>query len=185
MRNGADINSTTSKMPKLFIFLELSFRLCVIPLSAATIGVMASNKQSNETYGGVAFSNLTGFKYLVCINAISVGYALFSILLSCFRHFNTDWILFLLDQLVAYLMVTSGSAVAEIFYVANEGDREVSWSEVCSYYDKFCNKTKVSLALHAMSLLCFIALSLISAFRLFTKFEAPTLSPKEVDQQGE
>lgn len=72
--------------------------------------------------------------------------------------------------------MTSGSAVVEILYLAHEGDREVSWSEVCSYFNKFCSKTKVSLVFHLFVLVCFLALSLISGFRLFSKFEAPSLS---------
>lgn len=75
---------------------------------------------------------------------------------------------------MAYLMVTSGSAVSEVLYLAHEGDRNVSWSEVCSYYGMFCSKIKVSLALHFVALVCFIVLSLISAYRVFSKFEAPS-----------
>lgn len=81
-------------------------------------------------------------------------------------------------------MVTSGSAVAEVVYLAEEGDREASWSEVCSYYGKFCYKTKVSLALHFMALVGFIALSLISAYRLFSKFDAPAVASTEVGEEG-
>lgn len=75
---------------------------------------------------------------------------------------------------MSYLMVTSGSAVSEILYLAEKGDRQVSWSEVCSYFGLFCEKTKVSLGLHLGALACFLVLSLVSAFRLFSQFAAPS-----------
>nr|CAD1840978.1 unnamed protein product [Ananas comosus var. bracteatus] len=147
-----------------FKFVEMALRICVVPLTVASILVMATNKQESDTYGKVEYNNLTGFKYLVCISAISAGYALASTLSSFLRFF---W-----------------SAVAEVVYLAEEGDREASWSEVCSYYGKFCYKTKVSLALHFMALVGFIALSLISAYRLFSKFDAPAVASTEVGEEG-
>ena len=84
-----------------------------------------------------------------------------------------------LEQVLAYLMVTSGSAVIEILYLGYMGDREVSWSEACSSYSKFCSKTKLSLVLHMVSMLFFFLLSVISAYRVFNKFGAPYVSSKE------
>ncbi|XP_008808432.1 CASP-like protein 2D1 [Phoenix dactylifera] len=184
MRNGADTTlSSSNDHHQLLRFLDFFLRLSVIPLSVASLWVMASNKQTNDAYGKVEFSNLSGLRYLVGINAISTGYAIASVLLLCLRCFNSDWYLFISDQVMAYLMVTSGSAVAEVLYLAHEGDRKVSWSEVCSYYGMFCSKIKVSLALHFVALVCFIVLSLISAYRVFSKFEAPSLLSEEVGEQ--
>jgi len=58
----------------------------------------------------------------------------------------TSFILIVLvffEQIVAYLMVTSGTAVFEILYLAYNGDREVVWSEALSSYGKFCYRMKV------------------------------------------
>ena len=76
-------------------------------------------------------------------------------------------------QAAAYLLLTSCSAAAEVVYLAREGDRGVSWGEVCSYFGRFCGRATVSVALQAAALLCFVALSLVSAFRVFSKFGAP------------
>ena len=73
----------------------------------------------------------------------------------------------------------------EILYLAEKGNQEVSWSEVCSYFGSFCKKTKVSLGLHFVAFVCFIVLSLISAFRLFSKFDAPSLSPSDKEENGQ
>lgn len=86
------------------------------------------------------------------------------------------------EQIVAYLLVTSGAAVMEILYLAYNGDQEITWSEACSSYGKFCNKMKVALVLHALVLCCFIVLAVISAYRVFSLFEPP-LSSKEVEEE--
>jgi uncharacterized protein (TIGR01569 family) len=88
-----------------------------------------------------------------------------------------------LVQIVAYLMVTSGAAVLEILYLAYKGDKEVSWSEACSYYGRFCSRMKIALVLHALALCCFIVLAVISAFRTFSMFEPPSLPSKEVEEE--
>ncbi|XP_039140234.1 CASP-like protein 2D1 [Dioscorea cayenensis subsp. rotundata] len=144
---------------------------------------MVRNKQYSDGYGKVEFSNLSGFKYLVCINGISAVYAFVSFALSFFKCFTRDWILYLFDQVVAYLMVTSMAAVVELVYLANEGDAKVSWSSACNYYEKFCNRAQVSLALHVMAMVCFLILSLISAYKTFSKFDAPSYPSKEVGEQ--
>jgi len=84
-------------------------------------------------------------------------------------------------QASACLLVTSASAAAELLQLARRGDREVSWGEVCSYFGRFCGKATVSLALHAAALACFVALSLVSAFRVFSS--TPCHPPPDADGQ--
>ncbi|XP_040376187.1 CASP-like protein 2D1 [Oryza brachyantha] len=169
-----------------FRLAELGLRLCAGPLAVASLWEMATNKQVDATYGEVSFSDVSGFRYLVCINAITAAYSVASILLSSFKFITRfDWLIFLLDQASAYLLLTSASAAAEVVYLAREGDREASWGEVCSYFGRFCGGATVSVALNAAALLCFMALSLISAFRVFTKFAPPSPPSSEPDQLAE
>ncbi|KAL0916901.1 hypothetical protein M5K25_014454 [Dendrobium thyrsiflorum] len=166
-------------------FLEIFLRLSILPLTIASAFTVVQTKDSTDQYGKVEFTNISSFKFLFSMNCISAPYALISAtLLMSLRENRITWGFFLLDQLIAYLMVTSSSAAAELLYLAHEGDREVSWSEVCSYFGKFCSKGKVSLVLHFLALLCFICLSLISALRVFRKFEPPSVSAKEEGRQG-
>lgn len=152
---------------------EMALRLCVIPLALASLWEMATNAQDDDAYGRVSFSNLSGFSYLVAINAVTAAYAVASILLSFkSQHAKLDWLILLMDQASAYLLVTSASAAAELLQLARHGDRDVSWGEVCSYFGRFCGKATVSLALHAAALACFVALSLLSAFRVFSRCHA-------------
>ena len=70
-------------------------------------------------------------------------------------------------------MVTSGSAGGELMYLAYKGDVQVTWSEACSSYGKFCSKLKIALILHFLAVFCFLVLAVISAFRAFSMFDPP------------
>ncbi|KAL5972596.1 hypothetical protein ACLOJK_039401 [Asimina triloba] len=123
--------------------------------------------------------------FLVITNAMVAAYALASSVFNGWLgFFINDWVLFVSDQVLAYLMVSSVAAVAEVLYLGYKGDEVVSWSEACTSYGRFCRQTLVSLVLHAVAFVCFLVLAIISAYRLFTKFEGPYIS-KEADDQVE
>lgn len=64
MRTDAvDANAPTSNdsLPALKL-LDSSLRICVIPLSAATIWLSVTNQQDNSIYGKLEFSNLMGLR---------------------------------------------------------------------------------------------------------------------------
>lgn len=93
------------KVAAPFRLAELGLRVCAVPLAVASVWEMATNKQVDETYGEVRFSDLSGFRYLVWINAITAAYSVASILLSSCRFITRfDWLIFLLDQV---LLLTS------------------------------------------------------------------------------
>ncbi|KAI5333755.1 PREDICTED: CASP [Prunus dulcis] len=187
MRENLDENAPnfTSNLPVPALkLLDCSLRVSVIPLSIATIWLTVTNKQDNISYGKLEFSNFTGLKYMVCISTISAAYAFLATMASWIRCLVTKaWLFFVSDQIVAYLMLTSGAAVMEILSLASNGDRTVSWSEACSSYGRFCSRMKVALVLHALALCSFIVLAVISAYRVFSMFEPPAVSHKEVDEE--
>ncbi|XP_077243666.1 CASP-like protein 2D1 isoform X2 [Tasmannia lanceolata] len=153
--SSIDENKPSSTNPLHSLrYLDVSLRLTAIPLSVVSIWVMVTNKQ-DSLYGSLKFSNLTG---LNC----------------CFL---------MAEELFQCLGFLCFRPVAEILYLGYKGDRDVSWSEACSSYGKFCNKMVVSLVLHVVVLVCFIVLSLISAYRVFSRFEAPSVSSKEGEEQ--
>ncbi|KAG0532361.1 hypothetical protein BDA96_04G101900 [Sorghum bicolor] len=163
---------------------EMALRVCVVPLALASLWEMATNAQADDTYGEVKFSDLSGFSYLVGVNAVTAAYALVSILLSSLKPLaRYDWVILVMDQASAYLLVTSASAAAELLQLARRGDREVSWGEVCSYFGRFCGKATVSLALHAAALACFVALALVSAFRVLSTTGTTCHPPKHAQAQ--
>ncbi|KAF3625866.1 CASP-like protein 2D1 [Capsicum annuum] len=164
--------------------LDCTLRLFVIPLSVASIWLSVTDQQDNSSYGRVEFSNFTGLKYMVGISAVSGGYALFTAVSLWVRSLVTKaWFFFVSDQLVAYLIVTSLAAIWEIFYLAYNGDQKVSWSEACSSFGKFCSRLKLVLVLHAITLSCFLALAVISAYRVFSRFQPP--SKENIEEEKE
>lgn len=168
-------------VPKLKLF-DFSLRLIVVPLSIASIWLTVTNKQDNTTYGKLEYSDIIGLKYMICISAVSAGYALFAATSTWVKSMvNRTWFFFVSDQVVTYLMVTSMAAVAEIMYLAYNGDKKVTWSEACSSYGKFCTKMKIALILHSLALFCSIILAVISAYRVFSTFEPP-LPSKETEE---
>ncbi|TQD89568.1 hypothetical protein C1H46_024865 [Malus baccata] len=177
MRRNSDDNA-----PNYFSVLKLidsSLRISAIPLSVATIWLTVTNHQDNPSYGNLKFSNFTG------LNNISGVYAFLVALSSWITCFVTKaWLFFVSDQIVAYLMVTSWAAVMEILSLAYKGDKTVSWSEACTSYGKFCSRMKVALVLHALALCCFLVLVMISAYRVFSMFEPPSVSDKEVEEES-
>lgn len=80
-------------------------------------------------------------------------------------------------------MVTSEAAVAEIMFLAYKGDRQVSWSETCGSYGSFCNRLKLILSLNSIAICCFFVLAVISAHRVFSRFEPPLVPSKEVEEE--
>ncbi|XP_010276121.1 PREDICTED: CASP-like protein 2D1 [Nelumbo nucifera] len=184
MRNFDENPPTSKNHLDPLKFLDLSLRISVIPLSAASIWVTVTNKQDSSSYGKIDFTNLTGLEYMVCVNAISAGYGIVAVIFSWLRGlFTKAWFFFLSDQVVAYLMVTSAAAVIEILYLAYNGDKDVSWSEACSSYGRFCSRVKVALVLHALALLFFLVLSLISTYRVFSRYQPPYVASEDMEER--
>ncbi|KAK9151752.1 hypothetical protein Syun_010061 [Stephania yunnanensis] len=184
MRNTSENQPSFANNSHGLKSIDLLLRLSVIPLTAVSIWLTVTNKQDSSVYGMLEFKNLIGLKYMVCINTISAGYSIVAIVTSWLRCLLTKaWVFFVSDQVVVYLTVTSVAAVVEILYLGYNGDTQVSWSEACRTYGSFCSRVKMALVLHGIALCCFIFLSLISAYRVFSKFEPPLLS-KDLNEDG-
>jgi hypothetical protein len=54
--------TTTAAAGRPFKVPEMALRVCVIPLAVASLWQMATNRQADDTYGEISFSNLSGFK---------------------------------------------------------------------------------------------------------------------------
>ncbi|XP_074310908.1 CASP-like protein 2D1 [Silene latifolia] len=175
-------HNSKNSIPRLKI-IDFSLRITVIPLTIASLCLTVTNNEDNPDYGSIHFFNFLGLKYMVCIAALAAGYALIAAIstwISCLV--NKVWIFFISDQVMAYLMVTSGAAGAEMWYLAYKGDVQVSWSEACTAYGMFCNKLKLAFILHFLAMFCFFVLALISAFRAFSMFDPPLSKDVEDDQ---
>jgi len=79
-------------------------------------------------------------------------------------------------QVFTYLILAAGAAAAELLYLAYNGDKEVTWSEACGVFGSFCRQARTSVGITFGSVVCFILLSVISSYRLFSTYEAPPSS---------
>ncbi|RZC69165.1 hypothetical protein C5167_032254 [Papaver somniferum] len=166
---------------------ESLLRVVPMVLSVVALVVMLKNAVAND-YGSVSYSDLSGFQYLIYANGACAAYSLLSALYitSVFRSSAATtapsmsrrgaWTVFIFDQVVTYMILAAGSVSAEVVYLANKGDVAVTWSEACGSYGGFCKKATVSTGITFSVVGFYVILSLISSYRLFSKYDAPSIS---------
>ncbi|KAJ0733452.1 putative casparian strip membrane protein [Helianthus annuus] len=72
-----------------------------------------------------------------------------------------------------YLILAAGAVTTELAFLAYKGDVTVTWSEACGTYGHFCKQATASIIITFLVVICYILLSLISSYRLFSKYDAP------------
>lgn len=154
---------------------ETLLRLIPVGLCISALVVMLKTEQSDQ-YIKLDYSDFDAFRCLAYANGICAGYSLisaFNSMVPVSHHISRSWILFLLDQGITYLMLAGGAVATEVLYVAYKGDEEVTWEQVCGNYGRFCNKAGASVIISFFALVCFLLLSLLSSYRLFSKYDPP------------
>ncbi|XWS27473.1 hypothetical protein CRYUN_Cryun26dG0118200 [Craigia yunnanensis] len=160
---------------------ETMLRLVPMALGVAALVVMLKNSQSNE-FGSVSYSDLGAFRYLVHANGICAGYSLLSAIIAAMPRPSTmprAWIFFLLDQILTYIILAAGAVSMEVLYLANKGDVTITWSAACGTFFGFCHKATTSVIITFIVVICYAVLSLISSYRLFSKFDGPVNYPSK------
>ncbi|OVA11847.1 Uncharacterized protein family UPF0497 [Macleaya cordata] len=177
---------------------ESLFRVVPMVLCVTALVVMLKNAMSND-YGSVSSSDLGGFKYLIYANGICAGYSLLSALyLAAVRppsssstttttmySQQTAWTVFFFDQVMTYIILAAGTVSAEVVYLAYKGDEAITWSEACGVFGGFCRKATVSVGITFAAVVCYVLLSLISSYRLFSSYDAPISSSSYPAKQGD
>ncbi|CAH2068563.1 unnamed protein product [Thlaspi arvense] len=114
--------------------------------------------------------------YLVQANGICAGYSLLSAVVAAVPRPSSmprAWTLFLLDQILTCAILAAGAMSTEVVYLAYKGDEAVTWSAACGSFGGFCRKATAAVALTFVVAICYAALSLVSSYRLFSKYDAP------------
>ncbi|KAL6851475.1 hypothetical protein ACP4OV_020408 [Aristida adscensionis] len=158
--------------------VETVLRAAPVGLCVAAMAVMVRDRVSNE-YGAVGYSDLGGFRYLVYANGLCAAYSLASAFYTAVPRPATparSWALFLLDQVFTYLILAAGAAAAELLYLAYNGDPEVTWSEACGVFAGFCRPARAAVAITFAATLCYIPLSVVSSYRLFSAYDGPAVA---------
>ncbi|XP_057550382.1 CASP-like protein 2A1 [Amaranthus tricolor] len=154
---------------------ETLFRLVPMGLCVAALTVMLKNSQTND-FGALTYSDLGAFKYLVHANGICAGYSLLSAVVTAVPRPSTmcrAWTFFFLDQVLTYIIIGAGAVSTEVMYLAYKGDQAITWSAACDSFGGFCHKATASVALTFAVILCYASLSLVSSYRLFSRFDPP------------
>ncbi|KAL6350225.1 hypothetical protein AAG906_004168 [Vitis piasezkii] len=155
--------------------VETLLRLVPVALCTVSLVVMLKNSQTND-FGSLSYSDLGAFRYLVHANGICAGYSLLSAIFTAMPRpptMSRAWTFFLLDQVLTYLILAAGAVSTEVVYLAYKGDEAVTWSDACSSFGGFCQKTTASISITFVTVLCYAVLSLISSYKLFSKYDAP------------
>nr|KJB12800.1 hypothetical protein B456_002G037500 [Gossypium raimondii] len=158
---------------------ETMLRLVPMALGVAALVVMLKNSQSND-FGSVSYSDLGAFRYLVHANGICAGYSLLSAIIAAVPRPSTmprAWTFFLLDQILTYIILGAAAVSTEVLYLANKGDSAITWSAACGTFAGFCHKATIAVVITFVAVICYAVLSLVSSYRLFTKFDAPVNYP--------
>ncbi|XP_061347494.1 CASP-like protein 2A2 [Gastrolobium bilobum] len=166
-------NATTLRIVETFL------RLLPIGLCVTSLLIMLKNSQDND-YGSIAYTDLGAFRYLVHANGICAGYSLLSAAIVALPRASTmprAWTFFLLDQVLTYIILAAGAVSTEVLYLADRGNTATMWSSACGSFGPFCHKVTASIAITFVAVVCYIVLSLISSYNLFSKFDAPASNP--------
>ncbi|XP_009602689.1 CASP-like protein 2A1 [Nicotiana tabacum] len=165
-----DENGSSSMRTAETVLRLLPMGLCVVALV-----IMLKNSQTND-FGSLSYSDLGTFRYLVHANGICAGYSLLSAIVAAVPRpitMSRAWTFFLLDQILTYIILAAGAASTEVVYLAYKGDTAVTWSESCGSFGGFCHKATASVSVTFIVSLCYAGLSLLSSYRLFSKYDAP------------
>lgn len=177
-------NSSSSRMRTAETFL----RLVPMGLCLSALLLMLKNSQTNDYYGSVSYSDFGGFKYLIYANGACLGYSLFSALYIVLPHGSTTkshaWTIYFFDQVLTYMILAAGSASTEVLYLAYKGDKAITWSEACESYSGFCHRAKASVTITFGAVACYVLLTLMSSYRLFSTYDSPILFPSKGDESA-
>lgn len=69
--------------------------------------------------------------------------------------------------------MAAGAVSTEVLYLAYKGDAAITWSAACGSFGGFCHKATASVAITLVVAACYAVLSLMSSYRLFSRFDAP------------
>jgi len=166
--------------------VETLLRLLPVGLCISALVVMLKTEQSDQ-YVQLDYNDIGAFRFLAYANGISAGYSLisaFDSMVSLSHHISKSWILFLLDQGITYMMLAGGVVATQVLYIAYKGDEEVLWEQVCGSYGRFCNRAGASVIISFFALICFLLLSLLSSYRLFSKYDPPIHGEGKLEDQN-
>ena len=77
------------------------------------------------------------------------------------------------SQILTYVVLAAGAVSTEVLYLAYKGDNAIMWSDACSSFGSFCHRATASVIITFVVVCFYVVLSLISSYKLFTRFDPP------------
>ncbi|KAK6795302.1 hypothetical protein RDI58_008755 [Solanum bulbocastanum] len=151
----------TGKRELTLIRAALGFRFCEFVLCLISFSVMAADK--TEGWSGDSFDRYKEYRYCVAVNAIGFAYSGFQVFdliynLASRKHFLSHYTRyhfdFLMDQILAYLIMSASSSAATRAY-----DWISNWGK-----DEFTEMASASIGVSFLAFIAFAFSSLISGY---------------------
>ncbi|XP_038878399.1 CASP-like protein 4A2 [Benincasa hispida] len=144
----------------------LGFRVCEVAVCLISFSVMASDK--TQGWSGDSFDRYKEYRYCLTVNIIAFVYAAFQAFDLVFtlikknhmiRHQFRCYFDFFMDQVLAYLLISSSSSAA-----TRVDDWQSNWGK-----DEFTQLASASVSMSFLAFVAFAFSSLISGYNLCTR----------------
>ncbi|XVF24925.1 hypothetical protein REPUB_Repub13aG0169600 [Reevesia pubescens] len=151
----------------------VTLRLLCMAASVTAISFMVTARQVNTAsfYGfqlqlRSKWSFSYSFEYVVGVTAAAAGYSLLQLLIGGSRLIrkspvipsrNQAWLIFAGDQILAYAMMSAGSAASGVTNLNRTGIRHTALPNFCKSLDSFCDHVAVSIAFTFFSCVLYAA----------------------------
>ncbi|XP_038687123.1 CASP-like protein 4A3 [Tripterygium wilfordii] len=156
----------TSRREEMMLKMaELGFRISEVVLCLISFSVMAADK--TQGWSGDSFDRYKEYRYSLSMNVIGFAYSGFQAFDLAYNLASGEHVLrhhlrrqfnFFMDQVLAYLLISSSSSAA-----TRVDDWQSNWGK-----DDFTEMASASVAMAFLAFLAFALSSLISGYNLFT-----------------
>nr|XP_023916752.1 CASP-like protein 2C1 [Quercus suber] len=161
------------------VYLRVSAVLSFV-LTACLVGLDAQTKIIFFIARKATYRDLEAFRILLYVDSAAAGYNLLQLckgLISAWFEGNLkgayiyiSWIVFLLDQLAAYITFAANSAALEAAVLAVTGAEEFQWIKLCNRFTRFCFQIGGALFCGYVASILMALISFISAYNLFRNY---------------
>lgn len=161
---------------------ELSLRLVAALASVSAFAFLITDKQTRSftiftsvVVQEARYSDMKALVFSVISLAIVAFYSVSQIARCLYSVSSASippssalaWAIFLLDQIMTYLILSSSAASAQSAYFSEQGNDGFKWSKVCYLYEKFCKQVGTGIIGSYVAFMALVFTSVISAFNLF------------------
>lgn len=160
----------------------VTLRLLCMAASVTAMSFMVTARQvSTASFYGLQFrlhskwSFSYSFEYVVGVTAAASGYSLLQLLIGVSRLLrkspmitsrNQAWLLFAGDQILAYAMISAGSAASGVTNLNRTGIRHTALPNFCKSLDTFCDHVAISIAFTFFTCVLYIASAVLDVIWL-------------------